>query len=213
MKTVRKASAGPVYVVAAVWLIYTVVFGMDSLGKALVCAALSIAGYLLAKSKFPGKTVQVEVPEKKPDTGDAALDEVILQGREAVRKIRTLNGQIPDAGVTKTLQEIEDVTGKIFRQLEADKSQVKQCRQFLNYYLPTTIKLLEQYVKLQDQGHRAGNIDEAMDKIETMLRKIRIAFQKQLDRLFASDVVDITADIAVMEQMMASQGLTDEKTL
>ena len=58
---------------------------------------------------------------------------------------------------------------------------------------------------------RIGNIDEGMKKIEEMLDKIIVAFQKQLDSLFESSVVDITADIQVMEKMMASEGLTNEK--
>ena len=81
----------------------------------------------------------------------------------------------------------------------------------MSYYLPTTIKLLEQYVVLQNQGMRMGNIDDGMKRIEDMLDKVIVAFQKQLDSLFEADVVDITADIQVMEQMMASQGLTDRK--
>lgn len=113
--------------------------------------------------------------------------------------------QSRDARVSAALNEIEAVTGKIFKQLERNRDQIRQCRQFLNYYLPTTIKLLEQYVKLQNQGLRAGNIDEAMGKIEDMLSTIQTAFRKQLDSLFASDVVDITADITVMEQMLKSQ--------
>lgn len=75
----------------------------------------------------------------------------------------------------------------------------------MNYYLPTTIKLLEQYVVLQNQGMRVGNIDEGMTKIENMLEKVITAFQQQLDSLFENDVVDITAEIRVMEKMMASQ--------
>ena len=67
------------------------------------------------------------------------------------------------------------------------------------------------YVVLQNQGMRMGNIDDGMKKIEEMLDKVIVAFQKQLDSLFEADVVDITADIQVMEQMMASQGLTDQK--
>ena len=47
-----------------------------------------------------------------------------------------------------------------------------------------------------------------MQKIEDLLDKVIVAFQRQLDALFESDVVDITADIRVMEQMMASEGLT-----
>ena len=86
-----------------------------------------------------------------------------------------------------------------------------EIKQFMSYYLPTTIKLLEQYVVLQNQGMRMGNIDDGMKRIEDMLDKVIVAFQKQLDSLFEADVVDITADIQVMEQMMASQGLTDRK--
>ncbi len=213
MKSVRKPSVIPVYAVAAAWLLYTVLFGLRSVPQLLLCAAISVAVYLIAKSAFPGKTVQVEVPEAAPDTGDAVLDETILQGREAIRNIRKLNEAIPDARVSAALNEIEAVTGKIFKQLERNRDQIRQCRQFLNYYLPTTIKLLEQYVKLQNQGLRAGNIDEAMGKIEDMLSTIQTAFRKQLDSLFASDVVDITADITVMEQMLKSQGLTDETEL
>lgn len=213
MKSVRKASVAPVYAVGATWLVYTLLFGMHSAGQYILCIALSAAVYLIFKAKFPGKTIQVEVAEKAPDTGDAELDEVIVQGRASMKQIRVLNSQLPDARITAQLQEIEDVTGKILSQLEQKKEQLRQCRQFLNYYLPTTVKLLEQYVQLQKQGIKDGNVAQAMKKIEDMLSKVQTAFRKQLDGLFAADVVDITAEISVMEQMMKSQGLTGEKEL
>ena len=210
MKSVRKPSVVPVYAVAAVWLIYTLLVGLHTLSQLLVCAALSVGAYFLMKSAFPGKTVQVEVPEKAPDTGDPALDEVILQGRESIKKIRLLNSKIPDAKISSLLRELEDTTRKIFAQLESDKSQVKQCRQFLNYYLPTTIHLLERYVELQDQGAGTGSVREAMRKIEQTLSTVNSAFRRQLDSLFEKDVVDITAEITVMEQLLKSQGLTGD---
>lgn len=210
MKSVRKPSVVPVYAVAAVWLIYTLLVGLHTLSQLLVCAALSVGAYFLTKSAFPGKTVQVEVPEKAPDTGDPALDEVILQGRESIKKIRLLNSKIPDAKISSLLREMEDTTRKIFAQLESDKSQVKQCRQFLNYYLPTTIHLLERYVELQDQGAGTGSVREAMRKIEQTLSTVNSAFRRQLDSLFEKDVVDITAEITVMEQLLKSQGLTGD---
>ena len=96
-------------------------------------------------------------------------------------------------------------------QVEKKEEKLKQVRQFMNYYLPTTIKLLEQYVQLQNVGLKGENISTAMQQIEQMLYKVIVAFQKQLDSMFERDVVDITADIQVMEQMMAAQGLTKEK--
>lgn len=70
---------------------------------------------------------------------------------------------------------------------------------------------MEQYVTLQNQSLKTENITEGMQKIEDLLDKVIIAFQRQLDALFEADVVDITADIRVMEQMMASEGLTNKR--
>ena len=106
---------------------------------------------------------------------------------------------------------MEEDAKAVIDQVEKKEEKLKQVRQFMNYYLPTTIKLLEQYVQLQNVGLKGENISTAMQQIEQMLDKVIVAFQKQLDSLFEADVVDITADIQVMEQMMASQGLTDKK--
>ena len=106
---------------------------------------------------------------------------------------------------------IERLTAQIFDCVRKNPKKLSQIRQFLNYYLPTTIKLMEQYVTLQNQSLKTENITEGMQKIEDLLDKVIIAFQRQLDALFEADVVDITADIRVMEQMMASEGLTNKK--
>lgn len=211
MQSVRKPSVVPIYTIAAVWLIYTLATGLHRLLDVAICAALSVGGYFLMRTFFPGTTVQVEVPEPEPDTGDRELDEVIRQGRASIAAIRRLNEQIPDDDISKNLSALEDLTRKIFARLEADKQHLPRCRQFLNYYLPTTIELLERYETLQNQGLDTGDVREAMGRIAGMLYTIREAFTRQLDSLFAQDVVDINAEITVMEQMMQAQGLRDTK--
>lgn len=211
MQSVRKPSVVPIYTIAAVWLVYTLATGLHRLLDVVICAALSVGGYFLMRVFFPGTTVQVEAPEPEPDTGDQELDEVIRQGRASIAAIRRLNEQIPDEDISKNLSALEDLTRKIFARLEADKQHVPRCRQFLNYYLPTTIELLERYVTLQHQELDSGDIREAMGRIAGMLYTIREAFTRQLDCLFAQDVVDINAEITVMEQMLQAQGLRDTK--
>ena len=155
----------------------------------------------------PPKT---EAP-KSSSTGNAELDEVLEQGQAYIRRIAELNDEIPDFKLSAQIKQIEILTDKILSHVRDNPGKLHEIKQFMSYYLPTTIKLLEQYVVLQNQGMRMGNIDDGMKKIEEMLDKVIVAFQKQLDSLFEADVVDITADIQVMEQMMASQGLTDKK--
>lgn len=213
MKPVYKPSVIPVYAVAAVWLLYTLLFGLRSAGQIALCAAISAAVFLVLKIKFPGRTVQEEEPQPAPDTGDKQLDEWILHGRAAAARILELNARIPGEKLSATLTGIARTSARILARLEEDQSLRGRCRQFLDYYLPTTVKLVEQYVRLQDQGQRSGNIDLAMDRIETMLDKIQDAFARQLDSLFENEMVDVTAEIAVMEQLLQNSGLSGQSEL
>ena len=162
------------------------------------------------KQEKKAEAEKAEAP-KTSSTGNAELDEVLAQGQAYIRRIAELNDEIPDFKLSAQIKQIEILTDKILSHVRDNPGKLHEIKQFMGYYLPTTIKLLEQYVVLQNQGMRMGNIDDGMKKIEEMLDKVIVAFQKQLDSLFEADVVDITADIQVMEQMMASQGLTDQK--
>ena len=236
MDTKRKQSVIPIYGVGLIWLSRALSGHLSSFGQLISTAFLSLAAYLVLKIFFPDKVeqadkTQTEKPEEKKSeekqqapkkeqpaaqpetkeeasTGNAELDAILKQGAQSVSKIQSLNDEIPDFKLSAQIKQIEVLTEKIFAYVKEHPQDVRQIRQFLNYYLPTTIKLLEQYVVLQNQGMRMGNIDEGMKKIEDMLDKVIVAFQRQLDSLFESSVVDITADIQVMEQMMASEGLT-----
>ena len=162
----------------------------------------------------PAPPVSEPEPQPEPEPEEKLppeLQSVIYQGKRAIADIRRLNDEIPDERISAQIDLIERLTAQIFDCVRKNPKKLSQIRQFLNYYLPTTIKLMEQYVTLQNQSLKTENITEGMQKIEDLLDKVIIAFQRQLDALFEADVVDITADIRVMEQMMASEGLTNKK--
>ncbi len=232
----KKKPVAPIYGFGLAFLIYSLFFNLSGFGSFVRCIILAAAVYLLLKSIFKkGKTDEAEPepqpaqekkaekkPEPKPEpkkpepepvksTGNPELDAVIRQGRSSVQRIRELNDEIPDYKISAQLKQIEILTASIIDQVEKKEDKLKSVRQFMNYYLPTTIKLLEQYVQMQNMGLRGENIENGMKQIEDMLDKVIVAFQKQLDDLFERDIVDITAEIQVMERMMASQGLTGQK--
>ncbi len=221
----KKKSVIPTYVFGMSWLFFTIVFDWSMFRCLIVAGALSWLVKSIqksaqekkaAKAKTPSKK---EVPQKKQEpepakeepkgTGNPELDAVIQSGRTSVQRLQQINDDIPDFKVSAQLKQIEILTASIFDQVEKKPDKLKEVRQFMNYYLPTTIKLLEQYVQMQNVGLKGDNIGSAMQQIEEMLDKVIVAFQKQLDGMFERDVVDITADIQVMEQMMAAQGLTN----
>ena len=209
MKKIVHKPAAPIYAAAVVWILYALLFPLYRVGHFALCAAASAAVYLIARLFC--RDVVEEVEEKPEPTGNAELDKMISDGNLAIAEMKRLNESIKDEKISRQIDRLEEISGKIFDCVKEHPEKLKQIRQFLNYYLPTTIKLMEQYVKLQNQSVKTENITEGMQKIEDLLDKVIVAFQRQLDALFESDVVDITADIRVMEQMMASEGLTEKK--
>lgn len=226
----KKRSALPIYAIGIVWLLYA--GKLNTFRGILSCAVVSAIVYAILRIVLPGKKTdeppkaaapeqpQPKQAEKKPEPQPEPepeeklppeLQSVIYQGKRAIADIRRLNDEIPDERISTQIDLIERLTAQIFDCVRKNPKKLSQIRQFLNYYLPTTIKLMEQYVTLQNQSLKTENITEGMQKIEDLLDKVIIAFQRQLDALFEADVVDITADIRVMEQMMASEGLTNKK--
>ena len=226
----KKRSALPIYAIGIVWLLYA--GKLNTFRGILSCAVVSAIVYAILRIVLPGKKTdeppkaaapeqpQPKQAEKKPEPQPEPepeeklppeLQSVIYQGKRAIADIRRLNDEIPDERISAQIDLIERLTAQIFDCVRKNPKKLSQIRQFLNYYLPTTIKLMEQYVTLQNQSVKTENITEGMQKIEDLLDKVIIAFQRQLDALFEADVVDITADIRVMEQMMASEGLTNKK--
>ena len=226
-KQKSKRSVIPIYAIGAVWLLY--IGKLGTIRGVISCAVVSAIVYAILRIVLPGSKQPEQAPEAdeqpqaaqpEPDRQEAPkevektekvppeLQSVINQGNTSIAKIRQLNDAIPDERMSAQIDLIERLAAQIFDCVKTHPEKLKQIRQFLNYYLPTTIKLMEQYVTLQDQGMKTENIEDGMQKIEGLLDKVIVAFQRQLDSLFETDVVDITADIRVMEQMMASEGLT-----
>lgn len=95
--------------------------------------------------------------------------------------------------------------------MKAHPEKLSQIRKFTNYYLPTTLKLLNAYDRMDDTGISGSNIDTAMGKIGSALESIVTAFDRQLDALFADEALDISTDITVMEDLLRQEGLLGEK--
>lgn len=136
-------------------------------------------------------------PEQELSTADATL-----------KHIRDLNDAIENPELSEKIDHIEQLTAKIFLLLDERPEKSGDLRSFMNFYLPQTLKILENYATLEAQGIEGDNIAEAKQKIEHMMDKVVDGYESQLDKLFADDVLDISADLKVMESMLEKDGLT-----
>ena len=225
-----KHSVLPIYLVGFFWLGYALLFSLRSAGQYLLCAALSGVVFVLGKALFPdrlydlpGEPEQAKQEPAKDDAKEktqakteqpAPSPEVAALMKErdrAISEMRRLNDNIPDPRLSQQIDHLEEVTGKIVDQVVSQPKKLPQIRRFMDYYLPTTLKLLNAYDRMDSTGIAGDNITATKDKVSAMMDTIVRAFDRQLDALFGEEALDISTDITVMENLLAREGLTQDK--
>ncbi len=128
-------------------------------------------------------------------------------------EIRAVNDAIDNEKMSAQIDRIGVITAKILDYQKSHPEKATQLHSFLSYYLPTTLKILRAYGHLEDQEVAGENITAAMGRIEGMMDKVVEGFEKQLDLLFQGDAMDVSADVEVLERMLAKDGLSEGQGL
>ena len=237
----RRPGSGSIYSFIVTWLILSMFLPMYRLGSLLLALAAGLAVAFLigrasgkrsirqnqeVKQNNVRKTVDTTVrkvgeqpaeqvkepvkPAPKKSYGPE-VDPIVEEGNKALSEMGRLYMSIKDPEIRVKINEIMRITDKIVQDAISDPSDIPKIRKFMNYYLPTTIKLLNAYDRMGSQGIEGENIDRSMKSINEMLDAAIAAYKKQLDSLFANQALDIETDIQVMNAMLDREGLSDKK--
>lgn len=155
------------------------------------------------------KPAEVKKPEKK--SYGPKVDPIIEEGNKALSEMGRLYSSIKDMSVREKINEIMRITDKIMQDAIEDESDIPQIKKFFSYYLPTTIKLLNAYDRMDAAGVESANVEKTITSIDEMLDVAIEAYKKRLDSLFANQALDIETDIEVMNQMLSREGLLEQK--
>lgn len=148
-----------------------------------------------------------------PLTGDKAADQVITTGRQMLATIKRENAAIPDREMSDLMDTLYLRCEQIFRTVSECPSKAPQVRKFMNYYLPTTLKMLANYRTMEQRGVSYGEMKEARETTVHGLNLILTACQKQIDNMHRENILDISTDIDVLEQMLKRDGFTENEIL
>ena len=146
-----------------------------------------------------------------PLTGDKAADQVITTGLDMLATIRKENAAIPDQELSALMDNLSIKCEQIFRTVSECPSKAPQVRKFMNYYLPTTLKMLANYRTMEQRGVSYGEMKEARETTIRGLNMILTACQKQIDNMHRENMLDISTDIDVLEQMLKRDGFAENE--
>ena len=148
-----------------------------------------------------------------PLTGNQEADNVILRGQEMLKTIREENSAIPDETLSAQMDTLADKCDQILRTVSEAPSKAPHVRKFINYYLPTTLKVLANYRTMQQRGVSYSEMSQARDSAVRCMNMVLTACQKQIDALHKENMLDISTDIDVMEQMLKRDGYVENEIL
>ena len=148
-----------------------------------------------------------EAERENPEQG--SVGQVIEEGNSYLRKIRECKDAILEAEISRKISRIEMQVQRIFERVRENPDSLEDIRKLMEYYLPTTVKLLEAYRQLECQPIQGANIKSSKREIEETLDTLNVAFEKLLDSLFEDVAWDVSTDISVLHTMLAQEGLTE----
>lgn len=138
------------------------------------------------------------------------VQKIVQAGDEYVRRIKAANDAIPGEVISAKISRMELLVDRIFDRVEQNPDSVNDMRRMMDYYLPTTMKLLEAYEELDAQPVQGENIISSKKEIEDTIDTLNLAFEKLLDSLFQNTAWDVSSDISVLHTMLAQEGLTED---
>lgn len=172
---------------------------------ALPSAAIGIAAY--------GAGILLFRDKKKVDISDnfEAEDKLaIKQAKESIIKMQNISKQLESPQLVQNVKSIYITSNKIIETVEKKPEKLKKVRNFLNYYLPVTIKILERYDEIENQKLTTKESKKFMSSVENMIEKIKDAFEEQLSNIYQTEMVDTDAELKVFESMLKADGFLDE---
>lgn len=234
-KKKKKTRVLPLYIVAAMWLGWSFFLPLNRVFDIVILGLISVAmlcfGYIgrgkndeetqeviqetetKQETKLADKGRKKDDSARRPRTGDASIDKMLDDEELAIDEMKRLDDAIPDEKLSAQIVHLEEVTSKIVSYVVDHPQKKTQVRRFFNYYLPTTLKLLNAYDRMDEAGISGINIDGTKGKVEAMMDKALDAFDRQLDSLYSDEAMDISSDISVMESLLAQEGLTGDDAI
>lgn len=162
----------------------------------------------IAEENRPKTPEELAMEEQKRQ--EEALASMVSQGSDYVKRLRELNDMIPGEEISSQLFQLESLLKQIFDRVREHPEQMGRMQKLMDYYLPTTVKLVEAYVEFEKVETPGPDIKDAKAEIQRTLGIINEAFVELLNNLFQDAVFDATTDAQVLQTMLAREGLRRE---
>lgn len=211
----RKGLGAGIIAFGVVFALFSLLFRPHTIGAFALATALSLFAGAVIRVMAQGLDVSptVKTPESlqkvQGNTGDPDVDALLEKGRGMIAEIRAENDRIPDSSLSDKLEKLENLCAEVFRAVYDKPAKAPQIRKFMDYYLPTTLKMVRGFRTLDERGITGAQAQDARPAHRGRAGRGHHGCQRLLENLYRDDVLDLTTDIDVLEQMLKRDSLTE----
>ncbi len=194
-----------------VFALYSALLPFYRLSDYLICSAIAVLIGWLVYQMAQGLDTSKKAPaqHKIPETGNPTVDQLVRHGQDMLSQIREENDRIPDPSLSAKMEELDAISNQIFLTVTDKPEKAPQIRRFMDYYLPTVLKMLTNYRKLDEREVTGENAAKTKKRVAEAMDIVLDAFKKQHDQLYQNEMLDVTSDISVLETMLKQDGLIE----
>lgn len=135
------------------------------------------------------------------------IAQIMEMGEQYVGKLQGYSSMVGKKSVVQNIITMKNIVSMIFYEIDANPSQASELSVFLNYYLPTTEKLLDTYITMEEKKVSSKQEKQAKEQIEKSISLIIGAYGRILEKLYEEREIAITSEISAMELVMKQEGL------
>jgi 5-bromo-4-chloroindolyl phosphate hydrolysis protein len=132
---------------------------------------------------------------------------IVREGKEQVKHIEDVGLKIMKHSVRIDVLEICTTANDIFEDFIKDPKDIKEARRFILYYLDTTERIVSKYYQLSKAPYLSEEALNTLKNVEHTLGMIKDTFRKQLKKLTENDILDLDAEVKVLQNTIKQEGI------
>ncbi len=207
MKKIKCKSVFPIYLIGVLWLVYAFLFPLYKISDYMIVLGLSFILYLSASYII---NLFFENRGRYINTGDNYADEQLVTAIGHLDRLRLLRNLIGNDIFRKQVESLENDSYHIIEFIKKYPDKSLKVSQFFLYYLPTTLRLIENYMELENQGQVGNNHIEGMKRMEGFMSELVVAYHQVLDDLCEDEVMEADIDMEVMKKMLQQDNYLED---
>lgn len=172
------------YLSSAIFILLYIIFDFPLLITIPIIAVTYIGGIFFFK--------ETDVRKYDPN--------IIMHYCYLISKIDNYTNIIKDENVKKNIKDISTKAEKIVVMLEQKPNKITQVYDSFDFYLPQTIKILEQYISLDKKDNITDQEKKFQQEINETLDYIEKEIDKLLENMNYTKMLDINASIEMFHK-------------